>query len=583
MLSLLKKNLNKKWLPRVILLFLLAFSLCIRTWGITEIKELVFDEVYFAKFSQDLMTFKECPEYSKEKGGYEEDRGCYDVHPPLGKLIIAAGESFFDFSDFNDYEAQKKNFEERKKIDNNVGSFHYEFTDQNVLGWRIMPIIFGLILITLMYVTASLLFKNEWLGLLAAFLMAIDNYFLAQTRLALMDVFLITFQISSLLMFLLYLKDKKSYLAYFYLLLTGVFAGLALGVKFTGIAVVGIFAIYFFLEELKKLCLLKRVDKLFFAEIANKILIYVGIIPLLGVLFSLDKIFAWMFSDGKMDFSLLKQIFGAWVFMPVSGFYTVFLWSALALIVIFHLFLIYKKALNEKNKILGVFKWITASLLNIFGILGITAFVFWGVVMLPEFIMGHPFPWETDIQGKFSYHLHLTDGHPYASSWQLWPFSYKPVFYYYRVLPFYSEILDVTNWKIVAINAHGNLLLWWFSSFSILFILFAYLANFLNKNNDDKSENWADSYLLILAGFAVSWLPWMFITRISFLYHFLPSVPFMFLAATATLATIYKIKKIGTKLVTMLLILFLICFFFYLPVSIGLPVSESLYHLMMFT
>lgn len=579
------KSAKLRWMPRLLLVFVLIFTIFTRFWGLTEIRELIFDEVYFAKFGQDLLTFQECPQYSMAEGGYKEDRGCYDVHPPLGKLIIAAGENLFALSDFTDYEAQKKRYQDRQNVEKNVGDFHYEFAAENVLGWRIMPALFGVLLIFLMYVLGAVLFKSEWLGLLAAFLAAIDNYFLVQSRVALMDVFMLSFQLAAVLFFILGYRAEKAgkYACY---ILAAVMAGLALGVKFTGVAVMVIFAIMLIYSLIKNYYNNRKTHgywKQSGLALAHEITLYVGVIPLLGILVNLPVLWDILNALKKVDFILLKSIFGGWLWEPIAGFYNAAIWTVLGLYILRLLVMLIMTFVKKENIEKSIFESVLHSITLLFGMLGIAAIVFWGVVNLPEVVMGHPFPWEYDIQNKFDYHINLKDGHPYASGWQLWPFSYKPVFYYYRLMPVYSEVISSTIWQVMAINAHGNLLLWWFGTFAVAYLLFNFFFKKIVEISAGKKIEGNNAELLILAGYFASWVPWILISRIAFLYHFLPSVPFMILAVVYALGRIWEWPILGKKLVIGLLVLFTASFLFYYPVSVGLPISESLYRLMMFT
>lgn len=489
---------KKRW-PRLCLLVLLLFCAALRFADLTAIRELVFDELYFAKFGQDFLTFAECPEYSRVGGGYTEDRGCYDVHPPLGKLLIAVGESLFPLSDFRDYEAEKKHHLEKKAKGRGGEDWRYEFTAGNVWGWRLIPAMFGVILIFLLYVLGSLLWRSEWWGLTAAGLGAIDNYFLVQSRFALMDIFLLVFQLAAAVFFWLGWRAKSPWGRYGAYFSAAVFCGLAVGVKFTGLAVLAVGATVLVLEAYSR-------------------------------------------------------------FEPF--------WF------------------QEKRKWRMVLKTGGRGLLSFVGILAVTALVFWGVVRAPEFVFGHPFPWETDLKGKFSYHLGLKDSHPYASSWSLWPLSYKPVFYYYRSLSVFNPVTGGDEPRIVAVNAHGNLLLWWFGVGAILFWLFALARRFITRlrlgarrvSTDDE----AAVTVFVLSGFFASWLPWMLIDRIAFLYHFLPSVPFLILAVVGVLRRLWHCSLTGKKTVWVLLGAFLLSFLFYLPISLGWPLSPEWYRRLMF-
>jgi predicted membrane-bound dolichyl-phosphate-mannose-protein mannosyltransferase len=85
----------------------------------------------------------------------------------------------------------------------------------NAWGWRIFPIIFGSLALLAMYWLVRSARGNRWLALGAAALFAVDNLMLIQGRIALLDIFTVTFMLVSVA---LYLRDRP------------VLAGIALGV-----------------------------------------------------------------------------------------------------------------------------------------------------------------------------------------------------------------------------------------------------------------------------------------------------------------------------------------------------------------
>ena len=65
----------------IAVLGVLFFSFICRFWGLSRFNELVFDEVYFATYGYNYLKGMEF----------------FDVHPPLGKYIIAIGLWIFQF------------------------------------------------------------------------------------------------------------------------------------------------------------------------------------------------------------------------------------------------------------------------------------------------------------------------------------------------------------------------------------------------------------------------------------------------------------------------------------------------------
>jgi dolichyl-phosphate-mannose-protein mannosyltransferase len=125
----------------------------------TYMSETIFDEIYFVRTAEN---------YLKLQHPYEW------THPPLGKLIIAAGISVFGYNPF---------------------------------GWRIMGVIFATLMIPLIYILGKKLF-GTWIGAFAsAFLLTFDFMHFTMARMATVDTYVVFFSLASQLFFLIYLKD----------------------------------------------------------------------------------------------------------------------------------------------------------------------------------------------------------------------------------------------------------------------------------------------------------------------------------------------------------------------------------------
>lgn len=178
---------------KILLIVLICFGLFIRAWRLSAPHELVFDEIYYAQFAKD----------------YLEGTIFYDVHPPLGKLLIALGIKLLGW---------------------------------NSLGWRFSVLIFGTALIPLVYAISQRIFRNRLISFAASFLITIDGLFIVQSRTALLSSFLVLFVLSAILFYLYFLERKTV----FWLILSGLFFALAWSVQWTAIIIwlVCIYIIY---------------------------------------------------------------------------------------------------------------------------------------------------------------------------------------------------------------------------------------------------------------------------------------------------------------------------------------------------
>lgn len=167
--------------------------------------ETVFDEVHFGKFVS----------------GYYNGEYYFDIHPPLGKLMIAGFAKLFDFQpefSFTD-----------------IGD---QFPNEKYLALRFLPVLAGILLPLVIF----LLIKTLGMSNLAAFsgglLIVFDNALLAQSRLILLDPFLLLFGFTSLLFYFKYTKNRI--LNTKYLILTAIFSGLAISIKWTGLSFIAL-------------------------------------------------------------------------------------------------------------------------------------------------------------------------------------------------------------------------------------------------------------------------------------------------------------------------------------------------------
>lgn len=207
---------KKTW---VILAILIILSFTLRIWHLGSISEQIFDEVYFVKFAQD----------------YLSGTSFFDIHPPLGKLIIALGIKIFGDTPF---------------------------------GWRIMPAIFGTLLIPLGYLTGKEI-CSKTVGLLVAIILALDGMLLVYSRTGLIDIFLIFFVLLSFFLFLKFADTKKL----LFLILAGISLGLATSIKYIGGLV---FLTFVLIIIVKKIPLRLNLRKFIIFLIIIPILIYLS-------------------------------------------------------------------------------------------------------------------------------------------------------------------------------------------------------------------------------------------------------------------------------------------------------------------
>lgn len=108
----------------------------------------------------------------------------------------------------------------------------------------------------------------------------------------------------------------------------------------------------------------------------------------------------------------------------------------------------------------------------------------------------------------FSYHSTLVAEHFFSSPWYEWPFVIKPIWFYAN-----NNLREAG--AISTITSMGNPILWW--SFIPAFV-FSVMALIRKKEL---------APFVAVTGFLSVYLPWVLVTRITFIYHYFTAVPFL--------------------------------------------------------
>ena len=109
----------------------------------------------------------------------------------------------------------------------------------------------------------------------------------------------------------------------------------------------------------------------------------------------------------------------------------------------------------------------------------------------------------------FTYHSQLVATHPYASRWYEWMLNIRPILYYMETGPYGERI---------RIAAFLNPALCWGGLLALFVLLYMAIGR-----RDKKA-----AFLLI--GYLAQLLPWVFIDRLTFAYHYFPCSVFLVLA-----------------------------------------------------
>ncbi len=240
------KKIIQKWQFWIVtLLILCTFT---RFWQIGSIPEYVFDEVYhaftakmFALNRYEAWVWWETP----------PDGVAYEwTHPPLAKVIMSwgvqmvGGPGQLPTKITHPEQVQTKEEQEAEKKTNKILA-------NSAFGWRFFSAFFGVLATVAIFLLAGSVFKNKWIGVIAAFLFTFDLLPLVQSRTAMNDIFAVTF-----LLFAFYFFTKRESredlpshllnhrLSLLYWLLTSFFLGCAVASKWTPLFAIGIMGAY---------------------------------------------------------------------------------------------------------------------------------------------------------------------------------------------------------------------------------------------------------------------------------------------------------------------------------------------------
>ena len=159
---------GRDWSPRdtFALITITLVAAILRLARLADPRSLVFDETYYAKDACWYVNVSEqiCDTASE----------ITQVHPPLSKWIMAIGIRLFGYDSF---------------------------------GWRISAVVFGTIAVALLYLLARKILRSTMGATLAAGLLALDLLHFVQSRVAMLDIFAVTFGIACVL-FAVYDRDR---------------------------------------------------------------------------------------------------------------------------------------------------------------------------------------------------------------------------------------------------------------------------------------------------------------------------------------------------------------------------------------
>jgi dolichyl-phosphate-mannose--protein O-mannosyl transferase len=188
--------------------------------GLTSPRQVVFDEVHWGKFVSAYCC---------------TGQRVFDVHPPHGKLLLTLGGVLGGYD----------------------GAFSFDhigqpYDNQPVFFLRLIPALVGIALAPLFFAFLRSLGSSLPTAFLGGSLLVCDNALLLETRVLVFDGLLVAAILGSLVCLLQADAVAAAHRRMLWWIASGALAGLAVGIKFTGLAVVALIAMYLAVAILRR-------------------------------------------------------------------------------------------------------------------------------------------------------------------------------------------------------------------------------------------------------------------------------------------------------------------------------------------
>lgn len=394
------------WWPCALLL--LTGGLLTRFLAFGAHAEAGMDEIYFSQYISAYFTH----------------RFYFDTHPPLGKLLVAAFATLWDF----------------QPVALDV-KWDASFSGHNAEILRFLPGLAGALLPAAVLLLAREFGLSLRYALCAAVLVLFDNALIAHSRFIYFDNFLLLFGIAALTLLLRALRRPSAVLFF----AVGILLGMACSVKWTALTfalVVGLRMLWWLWTRAVTSMAWWRYA---LAVLAGMSAVYVAVFFVHFALLTLPGP-----GDGFMppEFQQSLQAHASGAALPVDapGFLRNFIDT--------------QREMLRANERVGA-------------------------------------------------------DHPYGSRWWQWPLLWKPI-YYLRVALSEDGAADSHTYSI------GNAVVWLSAGLAVVFVL-ARIGPQLARRENDAALSW------LLAAYLLSWLPFIAIQRVMFLYHYFPALIFSIL------------------------------------------------------
>ncbi|WP_017301233.1 phospholipid carrier-dependent glycosyltransferase [Nodosilinea nodulosa] len=176
----------------------------------------------------------------------------------------------------------------------------------------------------------------------------------------------------------------------------------------------------------------------------------------------------------------------------------------------------------------------------------------------------------------FHHSAEVEGEHPYCSPWYSWPLMLRPMAY------FYDRAGQGQGAIATTIHAMGNPVLWWLSTAAVLALALGWLGRQIAANTASTetprggaagcTPTTGPVVGFILVNYLTNWLPWVLVSRCTFLYHAMGMVAFSGLGLAWLMAQWLENPR-HRPLALGLLGAIALSFWFWLPLYLGNPLT----------
>lgn len=154
--------------------------------------------------------------------------------------------------------------------------------------------------------------------------------------------------------------------------------------------------------------------------------------------------------------------------------------------------------------------------------------------------------------------------HSYSSKWYTWPIMWRPIFYW--------ELNNASGHSYIYL--FGNPVIYYLGTASVIsMVLYALYEYARKKKRQAMSYEHKRMLLFVLLGYAANWLPFIFIGRVMFIYHYFTALVISIIALAYVLESFPKKWKIALSI--LVLALALAAYIYWAPILYGLPLSDD--------